>query len=80
MNRDYTALLRASLQRGNSLDAALDEIKQQGARLGDLIQAVQEVKAVSRQDAIFVVLSSPICRDFRDEIDRMSAKILASKE
>ena len=73
----WTELLADKLNRGDSLDSSLAELRRQGAGLLDAVKAVREAKAVSLGEAKRLVVESPAWQEFRVSHEELAADILA---
>ena len=77
---NYVSTLGAALERGESLDSALEVLRQQGASALDSIKAVREVKSISLGNAKRLVLNSPAWKDGLEAHRRLVDDILGALE
>ena len=73
----WTELLADKLNRGDSLDSSLAELRRQGAGMLDAVKAVREAKAVPLAEAKRLVLGSPAWQEFQGPHEQLTADILA---
>lgn len=77
---DYVEILRGALQRGDSQDASLAILRQQGATIIESIKAVRKVNSVDLGEAKRIVACSPVWDDHREPHRLLVDEILADLE
>jgi hypothetical protein len=80
MVSNYGSTLGAALERGESLDCALESLREQGASALESIKAVREVKSISLGTAKRLVLNSPAWKDGLETHRRLVDDILGALE
>ena len=77
---DYAEILRGALQRGDSLDASLLLLRQQGATIIESIKAIREVNSIDLREAKRLVDDSQAWKDHRESHRLLIDEIISDLE